>query len=79
MLLIDANAEDEQLFREQRALVRDQPVRLEVVHCLAEAMARLRPDAGEPVDVILLDLHLPDSVVSTASPMCRTSRSAARS
>ena len=61
VLLIDANAEDEQLFREELALVRDQPFRLQVVHTLAEALARMRP-GGEPFDVIVLDLHLPDSL-----------------
>src|SRR5687768_6436612 len=61
VLLIDANAEDEQLFREELALVRDQPFHLQVVHTLDHALARLRP-GGEPLDVILLDLHLPDSL-----------------
>lgn len=61
VLLIDANAEDEQLFREELALIRDQPFELEVVRTLAEGLARLRPDQA-PADVILLDLHLPDSL-----------------
>lgn len=62
VLLIDANAEDEQLFREELALVRGQPFQLEVVQTLAEGLARLRPGAEPPLDVIVLDLHLPDSV-----------------
>jgi diguanylate cyclase (GGDEF)-like protein/PAS domain S-box-containing protein len=62
VLLIDANAEDEQLFREELALIRGQPFRLEVARTLAEALARLRPGSGPAVDVILLDLHLPDSL-----------------
>lgn len=61
VLLIDANAEDEQLFREELALIRDQPFELEVVRTLAEGLARLRPDQA-PANVILLDLHLPDSL-----------------
>jgi diguanylate cyclase (GGDEF)-like protein/PAS domain S-box-containing protein len=63
VLLIDANAEDERLFREELALVREQPFRLQVVHTLAGALARLRPSADErPLDVVMLDLHLPDSL-----------------
>ena len=68
VLLIDANAEDEQLFREELALVRGRPFQLQVVHTLAEALARLRPGGGAPPfevpppDVIVLDLHLPDSL-----------------
>jgi len=67
VLLIDANAEDEQLFREELAQVRDQPFRLQVVHTLAEALVRLRPAAETPSDaplpdVVVLDLHLPDSL-----------------
>ncbi len=61
VLLIDANAEDEQLFREELALIRDQPFELELVRTLADGLARLRPGQA-PVDVILLDLHLPDSL-----------------
>src|SRR5690349_17123675 len=62
VLLIDANAEDEQLFREELALIRDQPFELEVVRTLADALTRLRPGNGAPPAVILLDLHLPDSL-----------------
>ena len=63
MLLIDANAEDEQLFREELALIRDRPFQLQVVRTLADALVRLRPGNAEgPIDVILLDLHLPDSL-----------------
>jgi diguanylate cyclase (GGDEF)-like protein/PAS domain S-box-containing protein len=61
VLLIDANAEDEQLFREELALIREQPFELEVVRTLADGLARLRPGQA-PVHVILLDLHLPDSL-----------------
>ncbi|HEY5759128.1 MAG TPA: EAL domain-containing protein [Steroidobacter sp.] len=61
VLLIDANAEDEQLFREELALIRDAPFELELVRTLADGLARLRPGQA-PVDVILLDLHLPDSL-----------------
>jgi diguanylate cyclase (GGDEF)-like protein/PAS domain S-box-containing protein len=62
LLLIDANAEDEQLFREELALVRDRPFDLRVVRTLAEALAALRPENSQVFDVILLDLHLPDSL-----------------
>jgi diguanylate cyclase (GGDEF)-like protein/PAS domain S-box-containing protein len=62
VLLIDANAEDEQLFREELALVRDQPFKLQVVHTLADGLAWLRPGAESQLDVIVLDLHLPDSI-----------------
>lgn len=54
MALIDANAEDEQLFREEAG--RDQPFELEVVHTFATGLARLR--AGQRrIDVIPLQLH----------------------
>src|SRR5687768_14163470 len=63
VLLIDANAEDEQLFREELALIRDRPFQLQVVRTLADALVRLRPGNAEgPIDLILLDLHLPDSL-----------------
>lgn len=79
VLLIDANAEDEQLFREELALIRERPFELQVVRTLADALARFRQDlapsqgddqvggmvdgkAGRQPDVILLDLHLPDSL-----------------
>lgn len=59
VLLIDANADDERLFREEFALVRDQPFALEVARSLAEGLAQLRQ---RTFDVILLDLNLPDSL-----------------
>ena len=59
VLLIDANTEDERLFREEFALVRDQPFALEVARSLAEGLAQLRQ---RTFDVILLDLNLPDSL-----------------
>ena len=59
VLLIDANAEDEQLFREELALIRDRPFVLEVIRSLAEALLRMKQGVS---DVILLDLHLPDSL-----------------
>lgn len=63
LLLIDANAEDEQLFREELAQIRDRPFQLEVARTLAEALARLRPgNTQAAIEVILLDLHLPDSL-----------------
>ena len=54
VLLIDANAEDEQLFREELALVRGQPFRLQVVHTLAEALARLAPDLRQRLEAATL-------------------------
>jgi diguanylate cyclase (GGDEF)-like protein/PAS domain S-box-containing protein len=59
VLLIDANTDDERLFREELALVRDQPFALEVARSLAEGLATLRQ---RQFDVILLDLNLPDSL-----------------
>jgi diguanylate cyclase (GGDEF)-like protein/PAS domain S-box-containing protein len=59
LLLIDANTDDERLFREELALVRDQPFALEVARSLAEGLALLRQ---RQFDVILLDLNLPDSL-----------------
>src|SRR5262245_11500291 len=58
VLLIDANREDQRLRREELALIRDTPFTLEIVHTLADALARIRQDR---IDVILLDLNLPDS------------------
>ena len=59
VLLIDANTDDERLFREEFAQVRDQPFALEIARSLAEGLARLRE---RTFDVILLDLNLPDSL-----------------
>ena len=42
VLLIDASTDDERLFREELALVRDQPFALEVARSLAEGLAQLR-------------------------------------
>jgi diguanylate cyclase (GGDEF)-like protein/PAS domain S-box-containing protein len=59
VLLIDASTDDERLFREELALVRDTPFALEVARSLAEGLARLRV---RRFDVIVLDLDLPDSL-----------------
>jgi diguanylate cyclase (GGDEF)-like protein/PAS domain S-box-containing protein len=59
VLLIDASTDDERLFREEFALVRDQPFALEVARSLAQGLARLKE---RTFDVILLDLDLPDSL-----------------
>ena len=59
VLLIDANREDEQLFREELALIRDAPFALEVVRTLTDGLARIRQGR---IDVILVDLNLPDSL-----------------
>jgi diguanylate cyclase (GGDEF)-like protein/PAS domain S-box-containing protein len=63
VLLIDANPQDEQLIREELGQLRDARYHLEVVHTLSEGLARLR---ASPIDVILLDLHLPDSLGLTS-------------
>src|ERR1700754_5220704 len=63
VLLIDANTDDERLFREEFAQVRDQPFSLEVARSLAEGLAQLRQ---RRFDVILLDLNLPDSLGLTS-------------
>ncbi len=59
VLLVDAHADDEQLVREELALIRGQPFALEVAHTIAETLVRLRQGH---IDVILLDLNLPDSL-----------------
>jgi len=59
VLLIDASTDDERLFREELALVRDQPFMLEIARSLAEGLAQLKQRS---FDVILLDLTLPDSI-----------------
>jgi diguanylate cyclase (GGDEF)-like protein/PAS domain S-box-containing protein len=59
VLLIDANTDDERLFREEFALLRGRPFALEVAHSLAEGLALLKQRHYE---VILLDLNLPDSL-----------------
>lgn len=59
VLLIDAHPEDEQLLREELAQIRDCPYVLEVARSFADGLARLRQGA---VDVILIDLNLPDSL-----------------
>ena len=59
VLLIDASTDDERLFREELALVRDQPFALEIARSLAEGLAQLKQ---RRFDVILLDLNLPDSL-----------------
>jgi diguanylate cyclase (GGDEF)-like protein/PAS domain S-box-containing protein len=59
VLLIDASTDDERLFREELALLRDQPFALEIARSLAEGLAQLKQHS---FDVILLDLNLPDSL-----------------
>lgn len=59
VLLIDANTDDERLFREEFALLRDRPFALAVARTLAEGLALLKQRQYE---VILLDLNLPDSL-----------------
>lgn len=59
VLLIDGNPEDEQLIREELALIRDTPYQLERVTTFAEGLARIKKGR---IDVILIDLNLPDSL-----------------
>jgi diguanylate cyclase (GGDEF)-like protein/PAS domain S-box-containing protein len=59
VLLIDANPEDEQLIREELALLRGTSYRIEVEHTLADGLARIK--SGR-IDVVLIDLNLPDSL-----------------
>ncbi len=58
LLLVEDNPADADLVRE---LLEEagQPFRVDLVGCLAEATRRLQTDR---VDVVLLDLHLPDAV-----------------
>ena len=59
VLLIDANPQDEQLIREELAQIRDCPFQMEQVGTFAAGLARIREGR---IDVILIDLNLPDSV-----------------
>jgi DNA-binding NtrC family response regulator len=59
VLLIDANTDDERLFREEFALLRGRPLELEIARSLAEGLALVKQRQYE---VILLDLNLPDSL-----------------
>lgn len=59
VLLIDAHPEDEQLIREELALIRDCPYRLELAKTFAAGLACLKQGR---IDVILVDLNLPDSL-----------------
>ncbi|MFL6618798.1 MAG: EAL domain-containing protein [Povalibacter sp.] len=59
VLLIDANPQDEQLIREELGQLRECQYRLELAHSLNEGLDRLRT---EQIDVVLIDLHLPDSL-----------------
>jgi diguanylate cyclase (GGDEF)-like protein/PAS domain S-box-containing protein len=64
VLLIDANPEDEQLFREELALIRDQPFTLEIARSLADGLAYIKQAGNKRsgLEVIVLDLNLPDSL-----------------
>jgi diguanylate cyclase (GGDEF)-like protein/PAS domain S-box-containing protein len=59
VLLIDAHPEDEQLIREELAELRSGPYQLEVVRTFDDGLARIRQGR---IDVILIDLNLPDSL-----------------
>jgi len=59
VLLVDAHADDERLVRDELALIRGQSFAVEVARSIAEALVRVRQGR---IDVILLDLNLPDSL-----------------
>lgn len=59
VLLIDANPEDEQLVRGELAELRGSSFDIEVAHTLADGLARIKRGR---LDVILIDLNLPDSL-----------------
>ncbi len=59
VLLIDASPDDQRMIREELAEIHGQPYQLEVVPTLAAALVRLKRGS---IDVILLDLALPDSI-----------------
>ena len=60
LLIVDDDTTDVSLLRDQLGLVhRSPPFRVEAVGRLADALKRVK---GDDVDVVLLDLGLPDSV-----------------
>ncbi|HEY5806722.1 MAG TPA: response regulator, partial [Povalibacter sp.] len=59
VLLIDANPQDEHLIREELALLRDCPYRLTAARTFSDGLTHLRHGN---IDVILVDLNLPDSL-----------------
>jgi DNA-binding response OmpR family regulator len=60
LLIVDDDATDVSLLRDQLSLVRrSPPFRVESVGRLSEAMRRVK---GDDVDIVLLDLGLPDSM-----------------
>ncbi|HSG63990.1 MAG TPA: response regulator, partial [Gammaproteobacteria bacterium] len=59
VLLIDAQSADELTIEQELALIRGQPYRLELARDMSTALQRLRQGG---IDVILLDLNLPDSL-----------------
>jgi len=59
VLLIDSNPDDQRLIKEELVQIRGQPFALEIATTVAAALDRLKR-AG--IDVVLLDLALPDSI-----------------
>ncbi|HZF26516.1 MAG TPA: EAL domain-containing protein [Steroidobacteraceae bacterium] len=59
VLLIDASPDDQRMIREELAEIRGQPYTLEIATTLSAALVRLKRGG---LDVILLDLSLPDSL-----------------
>jgi len=59
VLLIDAQPDDELTIEQELALIRGQPFRLELARDMSTGLQRLRQGG---IDVILLDLNLPDSL-----------------
>ena len=59
VLLIDADPLDEQLIRDELAQIRDCPYSIQVALTFTDGLARLRQGH---IDVVLVDLNLPDSL-----------------
>ncbi|HEY7379250.1 MAG TPA: EAL domain-containing protein [Steroidobacteraceae bacterium] len=59
VLLIDASPDDQRMIREELAEIRGHPYALEIATTLSAGLVRLKRGG---VDVILLDLQLPDSL-----------------
>jgi DNA-binding response OmpR family regulator len=69
LLIVDDDATDVSLLRDQLSLVRrSPPFRVESVGRLSEAMRRVK---GDDVDIVLLDLGLPDSMgINAVEQLC---------
>src|SRR5262245_60507478 len=59
VLLIDASPDDQRMIREELAQISGQPYSIEIATTLSAGLVRLRRGG---IDVILLDLSLPDGI-----------------